>query len=122
MVGLETKPRTKTPTDQPVFVAGDGRRARRLRNVAIVAGLFAVLWVVGLAVGLVGFGSLPGVGLVHGVRADSRPDHAPRAVGAAESNAGRRHLAAEVILLRKGSTPSATAHRAAGRAAADQSR
>src|SRR5262245_26704184 len=121
MVGLETKPRTRNPADQPVFVAGDGRRARRLRNAAIVAGLLAVLWVVGLGIGLVGFGSLPGVGLVKGARADSRPDH-PRAVAAAKSKAVQRHLAADVISIRKRSTASAIARFAASRAAGDQSR
>lgn len=50
--------------ERAIFVAADGRRARRLRGVGFVAGFLACLWVVGLAVGMLGFGSLPGVSLV----------------------------------------------------------
>jgi hypothetical protein len=73
MAPVETKPRTKpTSTDHPVFVAGDGRRARRLRQAALVAGVLAALWLVGLGVGMLGFGSLPGVALVRAAHEDSR--------------------------------------------------
>ena len=50
--------------ERAIFVAADGRRARRLRGVGFVAAFLACLWVVGLAVGMLGFGSLPGVSLV----------------------------------------------------------
>jgi hypothetical protein len=50
---------TTTPADHPVFVAHDGRRARRLRHAAVVVGVLAALWIVGLGVGMLGFGSLP---------------------------------------------------------------
>jgi hypothetical protein len=105
MALLETKPQPKTaPTDNPVFVAGDGRRARRLRNAAVIVGVLAALWIVGLGVGMLGFGSLPGVALVKGARADSRPAQAP-ADGApvAGGAAARRLLSADVGSIRSDS-------------------
>jgi hypothetical protein len=50
--------------ERAVFVASDGRRARHLRRATIAAALIACLWVVGLGVGMLGFGSLPGVSVV----------------------------------------------------------
>jgi hypothetical protein len=74
MAVLETKrEQTTLRADGAVFVARDGRRARRLRNAAIVVGVLAILWVVGLTVGMLGFGSLPGVALVKGVASHARP-------------------------------------------------
>jgi hypothetical protein len=78
MAPLETIPeQTTSPADDAVFVARDGRRARRLRNAAVVVGVLAVLWVVGLGVGMLGFGSLPGIGLVKGAHAHLRPADVP---------------------------------------------
>ena len=77
MTALETKrEQTTLRADDAVFVARDGRRARRLRNAAIVVGVLAILWVVGLTVGMLGFGSLPGVALVKGVASHARPAEA----------------------------------------------
>src|SRR4029453_11459433 len=94
MPALETKrEQTTLPADDAVFVARDGRRARRLRNTAIVVGVLAILWVVGLTVGMLGFGSLPGVALVKGVAS-----HAPPAEGSAlpaVRRGGSRLLAAD---------------------------
>lgn len=50
--------------ERAVFVASDGRRARRLRRAGFAAAFVACLWVVGLGVGMLGFGSLPGVSVV----------------------------------------------------------
>jgi hypothetical protein len=50
--------------ERAVFVASDGRRARRLRRAAFAAAFLACLWLVGLGVGMLGFGSLPGVSVV----------------------------------------------------------
>ena len=122
MTGLHTKPRSRTPTDQPVFVAGDGRRARRLRNAAIVVGVLAALWVVGLGIGMLGFGSLPGVGLVKGARVDSRLAEAPPAIAAAKADGARRLFAAELTSSRERSALAATGQRIASRAAAKRSR
>jgi hypothetical protein len=52
------------PSERAIFVAEDGRRARRLRRAAFVIAFLACLWVVGLGVGMLGFGSLPGVAVV----------------------------------------------------------
>jgi hypothetical protein len=46
--------------ERPVFLAADGRRARRLRVVAAAVTVLALLWLVALAAGSLGFGSLPG--------------------------------------------------------------
>lgn len=47
--------------ERPVFVAADGRRARRLRIAAGVVAVLALLWLVALAAGTFGFGRLPGI-------------------------------------------------------------
>src|SRR5262245_16099124 len=122
MAGLDIKPSTTAPPDRPVFVAGDDRRARRLRNAAIVVGLLAGRWVVGLGVGRLGLGRLPGVGLVKGARVDSRPDQAPHALVAAKHKSMPRSLAAHVTSTRGQSASFATVQGAATRAATERSR
>ena len=52
------------PLERAVFVTDDDRRARRLRRSAFVASALACLWLVGLGIGMLGFGSLPGVSLI----------------------------------------------------------
>jgi hypothetical protein len=52
-----------TPTERPVFVASDDRRARRLRYAAVLAVIVACAWVTALAIGMLGYGSLPSVSL-----------------------------------------------------------
>jgi hypothetical protein len=108
---LETKRQnTTTSADHPVFVAGDGRRARRLRHAAVVVGVLAALWIVGLGVGTLGFGSLPGVALVKGAREDSRPAPAPAAPApAAGDRAGRSLLSADVSSVRRDTAQRAAA-------------
>ena len=49
--------------ERPVFVTDDDRRARVLRRAAMAVAAVACLWVVGLAVGMFGFGNLPGLPL-----------------------------------------------------------
>lgn len=89
MAALDTKrEQTTLPADDAVFVARDGRRARRLRNTAVVVGVLAILWVVGLTVGMLGFGSLPGVPLVKGVASHAPPAEAS-ALPAAEREVSR---------------------------------
>ena len=109
MTTLETKVEHPTPhVDEGVFVARDGRRARRLRNAAILAGVLAILWIVGLAVGMLGFGSLPGVALVKGARADSRTPAPTASVTAKRALA--RSVAVEAKALRRISARIASAH------------
>jgi hypothetical protein len=50
--------------ERAVFVASDGRRARRLRRAGFAVAGVACLWVVGLGLGMLGSGSLPGVSIV----------------------------------------------------------
>jgi hypothetical protein len=57
--------------DEAIFVSADGRRARRLRRAAVIAAVVALLWVVGLGIGMLGFDNLPGVSLVKGSHAES---------------------------------------------------
>jgi hypothetical protein len=65
MAVIEREPVTNEQRpERAIFVAADGRRARRLRRAAFVAAVLACLWVVALGVGMVGFGSLPGVSVV----------------------------------------------------------
>jgi hypothetical protein len=49
--------------ERPVFVAEDDRRARWLRRGAAATAVLACLWVAALAVGILGFRSLPNVSL-----------------------------------------------------------
>jgi hypothetical protein len=51
----------QAPHERPVFVASDGRRARRLRFVASAVAVLALLWLAALAAGMFGFGRLPGI-------------------------------------------------------------
>ena len=88
MAALETQSEQTPLADEAVFVARDGRRARRLRNVAVVAGVLAGLWIVGLGVGMLGFGSLPGVALVKGAERHS-PTRQPGAPVSAERKASQ---------------------------------
>jgi hypothetical protein len=112
MTTLETKVEPATAqADEAVFVSSDGRRARRLRNAAIVVGALAILWIVGLGIGMLGFGSLPGVALVKGARADSRTPAPTPAVTARGATA--RSLAAEARAARRSSARIASAHGAA---------
>jgi hypothetical protein len=63
MTTIEREPTTISAPlepDGPVFLAADGRRARRLRIAALTVTVFAVLWLAALAAGTLGFGSLPG--------------------------------------------------------------
>lgn len=50
--------------ERAVFVASDGRRARLVRRAAFVTAFIAGLWLLSLGVGMLGFGSLPGVSAV----------------------------------------------------------
>jgi hypothetical protein len=113
MTPLETiHKETTSRADEPVFVARDGRRARRLRIAGIVAGVLAIVWVVGLGVGMVGFGSLPGVALVKGAGARHHSAPLQAAVPDASRHASRV-LAADVEVVRQHVNETATAHRAA---------
>src|SRR5829696_6321120 len=50
--------------ERAVFVASDGRRARLVRRAAFATTFIAALWLISLGVGMLGFGSLPGVSVV----------------------------------------------------------
>jgi hypothetical protein len=55
------RPAPSVESERPVFLAADGRRARLLRVVAFAVTVLALLWLVALAAGMLGFGNLPGV-------------------------------------------------------------
>jgi hypothetical protein len=61
MATIEREHEQRIRYELPVFVANDGRRARRLRLVAAGIGVLALLWLVALAAGMLGFGRLPGI-------------------------------------------------------------
>jgi hypothetical protein len=115
MAALTTIPQqTTSATDEAVFVAQDGRRARRLRNAAVVAGVLALLWVVGLGIGMLGFGSLPGVAIVKGERQHSVPVQS--AMHDPEGDAARL-LAADVDVAKRQVTRTTTVRRTSLRVA-----
>jgi hypothetical protein len=75
--------------ERAVFVAEDGRRARRLRYVAAAGVLLSCVWLIGLGIGMLGLGKLPGVSLsIPDVRAESgQKDRSADIVGSlSESN------------------------------------
>jgi hypothetical protein len=94
MATLEKPTLRMQPHDEAIFVAGDSRRARRLGRAVALTSFLAVLWVVGLGIGMVGFDSLPGVPFVKGSHA--RSPVAPVAeVPAAARDTARALLAAK---------------------------
>jgi len=115
------------PLERAVFVTDDDRRARRLRRGAFAATALACLWLVGLAVGMLGFGSLPGVSLI-------TPGHdgKQRADSPAQQQAGghdrqsqlidQRRLVARQAQTRRAARASALQQRAAAAKAAPRSR
>lgn len=56
--------------ERPIFVTADDRRARALRCAALTGACFASLWVVGLGIGTLNLGELPGVSLPSFARAN----------------------------------------------------
>jgi hypothetical protein len=62
------------PEDRAVFVTDDDRRSRRLHQALAVAGALALLWLAGLAIGMLGLGGLPNVSLpIPGAGGKDRP-------------------------------------------------
>ena len=68
--------------ERVVFVTDDNRRARRLRRGTFAVASLAVLWLVGLGVGMFGLGGLPGISLgkqsQHGGQAQPEPNSAAK--------------------------------------------
>jgi hypothetical protein len=83
-----------TPSERPVFVAADDRRARRLRCAAALGVALSGAWLIALAVGMLGVGRLPDLSLPLIARgADKAPAAADRVVS--ESSAVATSIAAE---------------------------
>jgi hypothetical protein len=83
-----------TPSERPVFVAADDRRARRLRYAAAVGAALSGIWLIALAIGVLGVGRLPDLSLPLTARgADKAPLAADRVVS--ESSAVATSIAAE---------------------------
>ncbi len=58
------EPRTDNrASDREVFVTDDDRRSKRLRRGAFAATGLACLWLIGLGIGMLGFGGMPGISL-----------------------------------------------------------
>jgi hypothetical protein len=102
-------------SDRTVFVTEDDRRARRLRRGAFVAATLAVLWVVGLGVGMFGFGGLPGISL--GKRNNDAPDRARGEPVAEGRSADARSLASDqpLVVSRRSNLQRGSLSRARGR-------
>lgn len=89
MATLEKPTLRMRPHDEAIFVASDSRRARRLGRAAALTAFLAVLWVIGLGVGMIGFGHMPGVPFVKGERAESPVAPAANLPAAAARDAAR---------------------------------
>jgi hypothetical protein len=114
------------PHDEAIFVASDSRRARRLGRAAALTAFLAVLWVIGLGIGMIGFGHMPGVPFVKAGRHTESPVAPAAVVPAAAARDAARALAevsaagAVVRSSARGTTPQAApaAKRAATKKAA----
>jgi hypothetical protein len=104
--------------ERAVFVTDDDRRARRLRRGAFAVTALACVWLGGLGVGMLGFGSLPGVSLITPGdgkrRVDAPAKHQARGDVARLSRAVHdRRLVARQAQARRAARASALQHRAA---------
>ena len=99
------------PPERAVFVTDDDRRARRMRRAAFAAAALACLWLVGLGIGVLGFGDLPGVSLIKRGQHKPQRSEAPQA-GQARELAGRdsRLTRSEQVLASQGRSGGAAAN------------
>jgi hypothetical protein len=94
--------------EQPVFVAADGTRARRLRYAGAALVLLGCLWLVALGVGMLGFGHLPGLSLPSVVRAaDPAPPEQARGTVHSSSQGSRAVASPTSISPRADAAPAA---------------
>ena len=112
--------------ERAVFVTDDDRRARRLRRGAFAVTALACLWLVGLGVGMLGFGSLPGVSLItpgHEGKQRAAPAHQQaRDVARLSPSLDHRRLVARRAQARRTARASALQQRAAATRAVPRSR
>ncbi len=103
-------------SDREIFVTDDDRRGRRLRRGAFVATALACLWLIGLGVGMFGFGSLPGISL--GSRNDDSADRGQRGLARARLSPVARPLGSRepVVVSRRQSLQGDSPSRRQGRA------
>ena len=113
MATLEKPTLRMEPHDEAIFVASDSRRARRLGRAAALTAFLAVLWVIGLGIGMIGFGHIPGVPFVKASRHAESPVTPAAVVPAAAARDAARALAevsaarAVVRSAARGTTPQA---------------
>ena len=67
-------PVTSPPVERAVFVTDADHRSRRLGMGIRAAGGLALLWAVGLSIGMLGSGHLPGISLPSPIGGNDRPD------------------------------------------------
>lgn len=67
-------PMASPPVERAVFVTDADHRSRRLGMSVRVAGGLALLWAVGLSIGMLGSGHLPGISIPNPIGGDDRPD------------------------------------------------
>lgn len=77
-------PMSSPPAERAVFVTDADHRSRRLGMGVRVAGGLALLWAVGLSIGMLGSGHLPGISIPNPIGGDDRPDRG-RPTGAGPS-------------------------------------
>jgi hypothetical protein len=123
---IEAKTTAQFPTAGPraeraVFVTEDDSRSRRLRRAAIAAGALSCLWLVGLGIGMLGLGQLPGVSISIPGRGGDQPtrgsDRSTGAGGAQSQStqqlAAARESAARTAQRRAGNLPTSSQQRQA---------
>jgi hypothetical protein len=102
----------------PVFVASDGRRARRLRLAASAIAVLALLWLAALAVGMLGFGRLPGLSTPLGRIGGADKAQSERSESRSPTPARSEPRSADLIVApERSGRPSASQQSARGRAA-----
>lgn len=105
------------PPERAVFVTDDDRRARRMRRGAFAATALACLWLVGLGLGMLGLGSLPGVSLIKPGRGEQQRSETPQGRQAQQLTRRDGRLTRSERILAKiasgGAVPASASQRAA---------
>lgn len=101
----------------PVFVASDGRRARRLRLVASAIAVLALLWLAALAAGMLGFGKLPGLSTPLGRIGGQDKAQSDRSESKARASVRSEQRQADLIAAAERRRTSASQQSAGGQAA-----
>lgn len=114
-------PMSSPPAERAVFVTDADHRSRRLGMGVRVAGGLALLWAVGLSIGMLGSGHLPGITIPNPIGGDDRPGAGhptgaePSTQGLAADRAATNAEAQKPVDRERAASRSAVAEKTTGR-------